>query len=125
PYTPLFRSRGEVVAVVPLHALTDTQRVFGGVVVDLPAFKQHAADRAVDFVFDQIVEPAAAEVRVLGPVPGARVLLGARFHLHPERAAGNRRILRAGRSVEAQQAVGRGAGDAEGRGTGQELAPAH
>src|SRR5690606_41950768 len=63
--------RGEVVAVVPLHALTDTQRVFGGVVVDLPAFKQHAADRAVDFVLDQIVEPAAAEVRVLGPVPGA------------------------------------------------------
>ncbi len=97
------------------------KRVFGGVVVDVPAFQQHAAEGAVGVVFHQIFQPAATEIGDLRPVPGAGVLQRLGFHLHPQRAAHLRRLLRAGRGVQAKQAIGRHRRGAQRRGAGQEF----
>ncbi len=78
---------GEVVAVRPLDARADLQGVFGRVVVGGPAFQQHAAERAVVVVLDQVFEPAAVEVRDLRPVGEARVLHAPWFPCHAQRAA--------------------------------------
>ena len=97
---------GEIIAIRPLHALTNVQGEFGGGVVDGPRFDQHAAQGAVAVVFHHVFQPAAAKVREFRPVPGARVFQRFGFHVHAQGAALSRGVLSLSRSVEAQQAIG-------------------
>jgi len=77
----------EVIAVRPFHALAYVQRVFGGVVIDVPAFDQMAFEGEVRGVADHVVVALAHDVGHFRPVPGARVLHLLDDHLHLEDAA--------------------------------------
>jgi hypothetical protein len=117
---------GEIVAVVPFHALADIQGVFGGIVVHVPAFDKHAAERAVVVVLDQVFQRARGQVGDLSPVVGARILEGAHLHLHADRAAAlgcamGRRLRRLRQA--AKRVSGRG-GHAKGGRARQEFAAA-
>ena len=48
---------GEIVPVVPFYALAHVEGIFGGIIVDRPAFEQHRHKRAVAVVFNQIFQP--------------------------------------------------------------------
>ena len=117
---------GEIVAIVPLHALADVQRVFGGVVVDLPAFQQHAAERPVVVVFDQVFQVAAGLVGDLRPVGGAGVLQLAHAHLYTQGAAllGHAVACCLDRPRQTAHGIGGSGGDTEHRRPGQEFAAA-
>ena len=58
PSTAVGTFGGEVIAIVPFHARTDVQCVFGGVIIDGPAFHKHAAERAVEVHFHQCFQNA-------------------------------------------------------------------
>jgi len=116
---------GEGIAVRPCDAGADVQGIFGGVVVDIPAFQQHAAEAAVGIVFDQVFQPAAGKVGDLRPVGNARILQPLGLHVEPERAAGLRRRLSHRRRIEAEKRVGGGGAGAKRRGAGQEFAAVH
>ena len=115
---------GEIVAIGPFHAGADLQRVLGGVVIDLPAFQQHAADRPVIVVFGQVFQRATGLVGDLGPVGGAAVFQRAHAHLDTQRAA--RLHMRGGLGglADADQPIGRGRRHAQRCGAGQKFAAA-
>ncbi len=97
----------EVVAIVPLHALTDMQDVFGGVVVDVPAFKKHRLEGEVLGVFHKGLEHLPGNIAHLAPVEGARVLHVLDQHRDLEHAARLGLLgLRRNRSSEPDHAVG-------------------
>jgi hypothetical protein len=65
--------RDEGVAVVPTDALSKVQPVLRGIVSGRPAFAERTGDGAVAVEQREVVQPAAAEIRQLRPVPQPRV----------------------------------------------------
>ena len=112
---------GEGVTVVPGHAGTDLERIFGRVVVGFPAIQQHAAEAAVAVVFHQIFQRATCHVGDFRPVGGAGVLEGSQAHLALDRAALRGGRLCLCRHVQPTQRIGRGGGHAKAGGAGQEF----
>ena len=95
----------EVVAVVPLHALAELQRVDGGVVVDLPAFEQPRREGEVGGVAHQRLDEEPGLVGLLRPVEDARVV-----HPHHrlgdlDRAAGRAGVLGARGGRQARPSI--------------------
>jgi hypothetical protein len=84
---PRHIGRGEIIAIVPLHALAHVQRVLCRVFVRLPTFEQHAAEGPVGIVLDHIFQSARSDIRHLRPVICAGILVQPDLHLHSERAA--------------------------------------
>lgn len=96
--------RRKVVTVVPADAGAQVQVPDGGVVIRLPAFQEHAAQRSVRLVFDQIFKPASAEVGLSRPCPEARIAGRAGLHIHAQAAARNgNHLLRPGGCGQANQ----------------------
>ncbi len=79
--------RSEGVAVVPGHALTDMERVFGGVLVHVPLLEERGFEGEVAGVFHQRLEELAGHVRHLRPVVRARILLLLDEHRNADHAA--------------------------------------
>ena len=110
----------EVITVVPLNTFTHVQRVDCGVVVYVPALKQHAFERTVGVVLHEVLKPTGGDVGHLGPVKRTRVLQGADFHLHPDFAA----LLGVAcgcRRCRANQRIGSGCAYTEGGGPNQKF----
>ncbi len=78
---------GEVIAVVPLHALANLEDIGLGVLGDFPAFQQLALESGVVVVLHQIFQPAARDIGDLRPVIGARIFQAANFLLDANSAA--------------------------------------
>ena len=58
---------GEVIAVMPFHALAHIQRVFGGVLVDLPTLQQFRLKRAFAGIAGHVLKHTASRVAHLRP----------------------------------------------------------
>ncbi len=116
----------ERVAVVPGDALAQMQRVFGGVVVNVPALEQVGLEGVVLGVFHQRLERLALGVGDLGPVGGARVLGVLAPHRDLQHAAllGLLRLCRRRRG-QAEHAVGHRGRSAEHTCHGEEFATVH
>ncbi len=63
--------RGEIVAVGPLDALAEVQRVLGRIVVDLPAFQQPGREGRIAFPAHEVFAGLARDMRI--PVERARI----------------------------------------------------
>ena len=112
---------GEIVTVVPLDALADHQRVFGGVVIGFPCFQQHWLKRTVAVVLHEILQPTGCECGDLRPVIGARILERADFHFHADRAAHLGVCCGLCRALQATQGIGSRGGQTKSGGPGQKF----
>ena len=74
----------ESVAIVPGNTLSDMEDIFGGIVIDLPAFQQDRFKREFVCVANQRLEPAARDVRKFHPVIGTWVFLRLDGHRHAQ-----------------------------------------
>ena len=102
------------------------KRIFGGVVIDFPAFEQAGSKVKFARVFDQRLEELARDIRHFRPVVGARVLLILDELPNPDHAA----LLgllgeRLGRRGKPDHAIGHRGRSAENAGERQKLAAVH